>query len=178
MRNGSLWSNVVFQKELNYHSIFKDYRAWSFFLDIWKHIFLSLISCSFDDQLISNFHTLLFYGYVEIHQVRILVYDNYQRCPMPVRKILSKQKHLYNKEGKFFLTSIPEFIHCRVYCPPSSLYSDDQLCPCLIWWHFWLSWLPRKQNRHWLRGTHWKRQKIILATHVKRTFSQKLQHLS
>ena len=30
----------------------------------------------------SNFTGLLFYVYVEIHQVRRLVYDNNQRCPV------------------------------------------------------------------------------------------------
>ena len=30
------------------------------------------------------FTDLLFYAYVGIHQVRILVFDNYQRCPVPL----------------------------------------------------------------------------------------------
>ena len=38
----------------------------------WKYIFRN-----FDDQLSSNFHM-----FVEIHQVRRLVFDNYQRCPV------------------------------------------------------------------------------------------------
>ena len=31
------------------------------------------------------FSGLLFYTYVEIHQMRRLVFDNYQRCPVPSR---------------------------------------------------------------------------------------------
>ena len=31
------------------------------------------------------FTGLLFYAYVEIHQVRILVFDNYKTCPVPLK---------------------------------------------------------------------------------------------
>ena len=31
------------------------------------------------------FTGLLFYAYVGVHQVRILVFDNYQRCPVSLR---------------------------------------------------------------------------------------------
>ena len=33
---------------------------------------------------ITNVTDLLFYAYVEIHQVRILRFDNYQRCQVPL----------------------------------------------------------------------------------------------
>ena len=44
--------------------------------------FLSLFSCNCDDQLSPNFHRFVIWC-VEIHQVRILVFDNYQSCPVP-----------------------------------------------------------------------------------------------
>ena len=34
------------------------------------------------------FTGLLFYVYVKIHRVRILVFDNYKRCPVPLRLYL------------------------------------------------------------------------------------------
>ena len=43
-----------------------------FFLELFFYIF-------FDDQ----FHCLYLYAYVGIHQVRLLVFGNYERCPVP-----------------------------------------------------------------------------------------------
>ena len=46
--------------------------------------FIPLFYCNFDDQLSLKFHrfvTHYFMHYVVIHQLRILVFDNYQRCP-------------------------------------------------------------------------------------------------
>ena len=37
------------------------------------------------------FTGLLFYAYVEIHQVRGLVFDNYQKCTFPLKK--GQHKH-------------------------------------------------------------------------------------
>ena len=52
--------------------------------------FLSLLILfsNFDDWLSSNFHRLLFCAYVEIHQVRRQVFDNYQRCPVSLIKVM------------------------------------------------------------------------------------------
>ena len=67
MRNGSLWSEVVFEKEV----IFREFDFEISDLDFWgleiKHLkaynfvwqgffFLSLLSSNFDDQFSSNFH--------------------------------------------------------------------------------------------------------------------------
>ena len=41
--------------------------------------------------------SLLFFAYVEIHQVRILGFDNYQRSPVP---LTAKSCHLFNKKKK------------------------------------------------------------------------------
>ena len=50
--------------------------------------FFSLFSFKCDDKLSykKKFTDLLFYAYmyVGIHQVRTLVFDNYQRCPVPL----------------------------------------------------------------------------------------------
>ena len=44
-----------------------------------QSVFLSLFSCKFDDQLSPDCMHL-----VVIHQVRILVFDNYQTCLVPL----------------------------------------------------------------------------------------------
>ena len=67
VRNGSLWRNVVFEKEVIPHSLMEEFF------------------CNFDDQLSRNFHR--FYAcYDGIHQVRTLVFDNYQTCPVPLKQ--------------------------------------------------------------------------------------------
>ena len=62
----------------------------------WKHttcvtrfFFLLLISHNFDNLLSLIFNSLtglLFYAEVEIHQVRRLVSDNYQKCTVPLNE--------------------------------------------------------------------------------------------
>ena len=49
-------------------------------LSVTRVFFLPLLSRNFDDQLRSNYHRFVTCAYVEIHQVRRLVFDNYQRC--------------------------------------------------------------------------------------------------
>ena len=44
---------------------------------------------NFDDQWAKIFIGLVFYAHVGIHQVRILVFDNYQRCPVPLSAWMS-----------------------------------------------------------------------------------------
>ena len=48
--------------------------------------FLSLFSCNFDDQLSSNVQKVCYFLHVWIHQVRILVFDKYQQCPVPLSR--------------------------------------------------------------------------------------------
>ena len=63
-----------------------------YYSSIWKHttcankaVFLPLLSRNFDDQLSSNFHRFLILCICcEMHQVRRLVFDNYQLCPKPL----------------------------------------------------------------------------------------------
>ena len=52
--------------------------------------FRPLLSCNFDDHLSSDqiFTGMLFCAYVEIHQVRRQVFDNYQRCPVSLIKVM------------------------------------------------------------------------------------------
>ena len=89
VRNGSLWSDVVFEKEVIFHEF--DFETSSLELEvlkssIWKHKH----SC---DKGVIFFHNylatpttnraqistgLLLYAYVKIHQMRRLVLDNYQ----------------------------------------------------------------------------------------------------
>ena len=70
VRNGSLWSSVVFEKEVIFHEFDLETSDSEFEVSkssIWKRatlcdhgatrvFFLSLISCNFDDRLSSNFH--------------------------------------------------------------------------------------------------------------------------
>ena len=44
-----------------------------------KVFFYSIITRNFDDHLGSNFHNFCFASFVEIHQMKRLVFDNYQR---------------------------------------------------------------------------------------------------
>ena len=55
-------------------------------LRVTRVFFLSLLSRNFDDQLTSNFHKL-FHTYVEIHQVKRLVFGNYQQFPVSLSQI-------------------------------------------------------------------------------------------
>ena len=74
VRNGFLWSNIVFVKEVTSHSNIKRLQAWSFLVIIWMHtncatrvFFLLLFSCNFDiDQLSLNFHRfVIMLGYTK-----------------------------------------------------------------------------------------------------------------
>ena len=66
MRNGSLWSNVDFQREVIFHEFDLKTSELDFEVSnssIWKHtlrvkrvFFLLLLSRNFDDKLSSNFH--------------------------------------------------------------------------------------------------------------------------
>ena len=50
--------------------------------------FLSLFSRNFDDRLSPNFDRLvIFMHMMGIHQMRRLVFDNYQRCTFPLKPI-------------------------------------------------------------------------------------------
>ena len=82
MRNCSLWSNIAFEKEVISHSNNKRLQGWSLLLGIWKQtnlyqVFFFIILLQLWWPVGSQ--SLLFFAYVEIHQVRILGFDNYQR---------------------------------------------------------------------------------------------------
>ena len=83
MTNVTLWSKIVFEKDVNSHSNNKrlkpDLRAHKF---VQQWCFFPLLSCNFDDQLTPSFHEFVILNIVGIHQVRILVFDNYQKCPI------------------------------------------------------------------------------------------------
>ena len=92
MGNDSLWSNVDFEKEVFSHWNIKRLLAWCLlFLSESTQIrptrvffFLSSFSRNFDDQL-SQYWGLLCYAYVGIHQLRRLVFDNYQTSSVPLK---------------------------------------------------------------------------------------------
>ena len=90
VRNGSLWSNVVYKNEVIFHKFDFETSDLEFEIpksSIWKH------TTSCDEGVFHFIHisqlqrpielkfSLVFYfmhTYVEIHQVRRLVFDNYQ----------------------------------------------------------------------------------------------------
>ncbi len=96
VRSETLWSNGVLEKEVIFHKqiwIWERLQAWSlsrasestqFYAS--RVFFLSLFSCNFNDQLSPNFHrfVILCIHWVEIHQVRILVFDIYQKHTLPL----------------------------------------------------------------------------------------------
>ena len=99
VRNDSIWSNMVFEKELISYSNNKWLLAWSLLLHFFKqlkaHIFAQQ-GCFFFHYSLATSMTnwvkmstdLLFYAlYVEVH-VRILVFDNYQRCQVPLSPLI------------------------------------------------------------------------------------------
>ena len=53
------------------------------------------------------FISLLFHAYVAIHQVRILVFDNYQGCPVPLKQSLQSYEVELTIEDSNFRTT-----HC------------------------------------------------------------------
>ena len=100
MRNGSLWSNIVFEKEAILHEFDFETSDLEFEVSkssIWKHttscdkgVFSFIIISQLRRPIELKFSQgLLFYAYVEIHQVRRLVFDNYQQCPVPLSDIAS-----------------------------------------------------------------------------------------
>ena len=96
VRNGSLWSNLVFEKEVVSHSNIKILQAWSLILGIWKHTNLAIraffpphnsLATAMTNWALT-FTDLLFCAFDEIHQVRIMVFDNNHWCPVPLNKNL------------------------------------------------------------------------------------------
>ena len=92
MRNGSLWSNIVFEKEVISHTKINNNllqlkpfvmhpKADTVILHLF---FLSLFSCKFDDNWAQILTGLLFYTYVGSHMVIILVFDSYKTCSVPL----------------------------------------------------------------------------------------------
>ena len=74
-------SNVVFEKEVIFHSN-NTLKAHKF---VQQRRFLFHYSRTFSTtDWVQIFTDLLFYAYVGIHKVRVLVFDNYQRCPVPL----------------------------------------------------------------------------------------------
>ena len=70
--------------------------------------FLPLLSRNFeDDQEFHIFTGLLFCAYVEIHQVRRLVFNNYQWCPVPLNKLkcISNQYDTWSQLSNSYMCS-------------------------------------------------------------------------
>ena len=86
MRNVSL-KYKVFEKEVNFNE--PDFKASrnqaseSTQLRVNRFFFLSSLSRNFDDQLSSNFSQVCYFIHMlTLHQLRRLVFDNNQKCPV------------------------------------------------------------------------------------------------
>ena len=108
MRNGSHWSSIVFEKGLFLTQIVKDFRPEALYYASESTQILQQGCFSFIIRwpiLMTNwdqiFIGLLFYAYVGIHQVGLLVFDNYQRCvPSAFRPELSTVFGTYVKPSQ------------------------------------------------------------------------------
>ena len=82
MRNGSLWSNVVFKKEVISHwIIWIELETWGLEIKLLKAqgcLFFKYFT-QFLQPIEFKFHRFVILC-IEIHQVRRRVFDNYQRC--------------------------------------------------------------------------------------------------
>ena len=65
---------------------FRNQASESTQLRVTRVFFPSQLSHNTDNQSSSNFHSFVIIdAYVEIHRVRILVFDNYQQCPVSLK---------------------------------------------------------------------------------------------
>ena len=95
VRNGSLWSNEVFEKEVVCHSNNQKLQPEHFIMHPKAHkvmqkvFFFFFFHYSFANSMTNwvNILTgLLFNAYVRIHQVRTLVFDNYQTFKIQIHR--------------------------------------------------------------------------------------------
>ena len=152
MRNCSLWSNVVFEKEVILTKIFEsetDFRPEVFFRHLRAYTFvhqgcfLNLFSCNFDDQLSPTFHRFNILCICGIHQVRKLVFGSPKRSSafkltdvQPSRR--PDGSHVdYNSlpwRSSFQLSRLPLVVEpspCLSGCLPCFYWLQGFLRPCL-----------------------------------------------
>ena len=125
MRNGSLLRNIlVFEKEVISLKWWKTSSAEAFYFasestqSCTRVFFLLLFSCYFNDYLSPSFTDWLFYD-VGIHQMRILVFDNYQTWPVPLSWLLEEHKIL------FFFSLLTEIVQTYVKKNLSEPFRSD-----------------------------------------------------
>ena len=101
MRKGSHWSTVVFKKEVFFHEFDFEISDLEFEVlksSIWKHTTIVWQECFFFHYYLATsmtdwaqiFTGLLFYVYVEIHQLWRLVFDNYNLNPKLLDQTLQR----------------------------------------------------------------------------------------
>ena len=98
MRKNSLRRYIVFEKEVISHSNVKRLQSWSPFLGIWKRknlcskfffLFFHHTLATLMTNWVQIFHRFVFmFGK---HQVRLLAFDNYKRCPVSLRSAIPAQ---------------------------------------------------------------------------------------
>ena len=126
MRNCSLWSNIVFEKEVISHSNVKRLQAWSLWYKasekkhtnlcnkgVFSVIILLLLRRPIEPKFSPICYVCVYVGLcVWTQQVRVLVFDNYHRCPIPC-------KTLY--KNSFFIVNFHKLI---IYCDISFLHDS------------------------------------------------------
>ena len=112
MRNGSLWINTVFVKEVISPSKDTIHQAWSLFIMHLKaHKFVqqcclflhySCATLTTNGNWVQIFTDLLFYAYMYVgkHQVRCLVFDNNQMCRGYTNEIYNNKTYNLKTKNK------------------------------------------------------------------------------
>ena len=87
MRNDSLWSNRVFEKEVIFHKFDFETSVSEFEVlksSIWMHTTSFIIIWQLRWPIEVKFSQVCYFMHVEIHQVRRLVFDNIYQLQCPV----------------------------------------------------------------------------------------------
>ena len=103
-RNGSVWGNKVFEKYVIFHSNNKRLQAGpeAFYYTSERHksvqqgwVFYvrnNILQLRNKIEIESKFSKTCYFSYVGTQEVRIRVFDNYQRCPVSLRDGTSNPK--------------------------------------------------------------------------------------
>ena len=139
MRNSSLWSNLVFEKEVVSRSNIKTPQALSPFSSestqcCAKRVFffLSLFSCNFDDQLSPNFPQLCYL----VHMLGYIKWD----CLVPVRLACIRPLRMETSQAcEHVLICLSFFVFCRNFVKKKSMF---------VWYVFFHSHGKTSQIKH------------------------------
>ena len=144
--------NVVFKKEVIYHSSYKILQLKTLNIRLKAHkvmqqgcFFFRYYLATSTTNLAQIFTGLLFYAFVGIHQVRLLVFDTYQTCPL---------SSTFKCFDAVFVTATQEVNSFRQSWIPSvchDFHSLNSVHKIWIWPHLHLALYSRLKIRLLLR---------------------------